>query len=259
MALSLGRLEVETPDHVVLRYDLAGAGNRGFAAILDVLIASLLVAGSFVVWSFLASALPAPLRRPLEGLLLLFTALIGWAYFVVLEWLWNGQTVGKRLAGLRVITADGSPASFTAVLVRNLVRLADFLPAFYGLGVLVIILSPKSQRLGDLAAGTFVVRSPRPRVDWLSLRTLGPAGAGRAVSIRTLPGEVQRLVREFVARESGLAPADRARVAGLIASRLRPLLADQADQADQADPAARADDVELIRSVARALRAEGGD
>ncbi|MGH2946945.1 MAG: RDD family protein [Solirubrobacteraceae bacterium] len=250
MALSLGRLEVETPDHVVLRYDLAGAGNRGFAAILDVLIASLLTVGSFVLWSFLASALPASLRRPLEGLLLLSTALIGWAYFVVLEWLWNGQTVGKRLAGLRVITADGSPASFTAVLVRNLVRLADFLPAFYGLGVLVMILSPKSQRLGDLAAGTFVVRAPRPRVDWLSLRTVGRGEAGDRISIRPLPGEVQRLVREFVAREGSLAPADRARVAGLIASRVRSLVT-------AAD--APADDAELLRSVARALRAEGGD
>lgn len=245
----MGRLEVETPDHVVLRYDLAGAGNRGFAAMLDVLIASLIVAGSIFLWALVIELLPAGARRPLEGVLLLLAALSGWSYFVLLEWLWNGQTVGKRLAGLRVIAPDGSPASFTAVLVRNVVRIADFVPAFYGLGVLVIMLSPRSQRLGDLVAGTFVVRAPRPRVDWLSLRTIGRGESGAELRMRALPGEVQRLVREFVAREPRLADADRRRVAALIASRVRPLVPDAEER----------DDVELLRSVARALRAEGGD
>lgn len=249
MALSLGRLEVETPDHVVLRYDLAGAGNRGFAAMLDVLIASLLAAGSIFLWALVVELLPAAARRPAEGILLLGTAIVAWSYFILLEWLWNGQTVGKRLAGLRVIAPDGSPASFTAVLVRNVVRIADFLPAFYGLGVLVIMLSPRSQRLGDLVAGTFVVRAPRPRVDWLSLRTLSRGEPAPAMAMRPLPGEVQRLVREFVAREARLAADDRSRVAALIASRVRPLVPDAEER----------DDVELLRSVARALRAEGGD
>jgi hypothetical protein len=122
----------------------------------------------------------------------------------------------------------------------------DFLPAFYGLGVLVIVVSPKSQRLGDLAAGTYVVRAPRPSVDWFSLRTVTPLGQGRTAETRRMPGEAQRLVREYVAREAALAPADRARIAAVIAARLRTYILDDLAQLG---------DIELIHAVARSLRA----
>lgn len=244
--IELGRLEVETPDHVVLRYDLAGAGNRGFAALVDVVVATLLVIGMVAVFAVLGAALPARVALAAQGLAVLLTLLVGWSYFVVLEWLWEGRTLGKRMFGLRVITADGSPAPFTAVLIRNLLRIVDFLPAFYGLGLLAVVVSPRSQRLGDLAAGTYVVRAPRPRLDLASLRTVASDG-GAAADVRGLPGELQRLVREFVARERALAAPDRARVAASIAAALRARDGSLAER----------DDVELIRSVARSLRASG--
>jgi uncharacterized RDD family membrane protein YckC len=247
MTVAAGRLEIETSDHVVLRYDLAGAGNRGFAAVLDFVIASLITFTAFVVFGIASEVNYAQINAFL-GATLLITLVLVWAYFILLEWLWNGQTIGKRAFGLRVITEDGSPATFTAVLVRNLIRLVDFLPAFYGLGVFVIVLSAKSQRLGDIAAGTYVVRAPRPRVDWLSLRTVSPLGDGRAAHTRRLPGEAQRLVREFVAREATLAPTDRARVAATIAGRLR---------AYALDDVGGLGDVELIHAVARSLRETG--
>ena len=180
---------------------------------------------------------------------MLLTFAVAWSYFIFLEWLGNGQTIGKRIFGLRVIADDGSPAGFTAVLVRNLLRVVDFLPSFYGLGLLAIVLSSRSQRLGDLAAGTFVVRAPRPQLDYFSLRTVTPLGAGAEVAVRALPGEAQRLVREFVAREAKLAPDHRARVAKQLAERLRPYASD-------VDPGLN--DVELIRAIARSLRASGG-
>lgn len=245
--IQLGRLEVETPDHVVLRYDLAGGGNRGFAALVDVIAAALLVAGSLSVWAFLSSILPRGSLRGLEGVFVMLTVLLGWSYFIVLEWLWNGQTLGKRLFGLRVISADGSPAGFIAVLVRNLARVVDFLPAVYGLGLLAIVLSSRSQRLGDLAAGTFVVRAPRPRLDFLALRTAPRLAPGAVADVRALPGEVQRLVREYVAREGTLSEEHRRRVAAGIAQAIR----------SRSPDASEVDDVELVRSVARALRAGG--
>jgi uncharacterized RDD family membrane protein YckC len=254
MAGSLGRLEVETADHVVLRYDLAGAGTRGSAALLDVLVSMLMVIGLTVLAVFIGGRLPAALAEQLSGVAA-FLILASWvAYFVVFEWLWNGQTLGKRRSGLRVIGADGEPARFTAVLIRNLVRLIDFLPGYYALGVVVIFLTPRSQRLGDLAAGTYVVRAPKPQLDWLSLRTLGPAwptlAAGQQPSGRAsirISGESQRLVREFVARESTLAPKDRAKLAAAIADPLRPAVPD----VDVAD------DVEFLRRIAASLRAAG--
>jgi len=240
----MGRLEVETADHVVLRYDLAGGGNRGFAAVLDFAVATVISIGAVI----LLNAIPTALTRNnvVFGLTILLLPVIIWAYFILLEWLWNGQTLGKRAYGLRVISGDGSPAGFTAVFVRNLLRVVDFLPTFYGLGLLLIVLTPKNQRLGDLAAGTYVVRAPKPRVDWFSLRTVTPLGEGKTAEVRRLPGEAQRLVREFVAREAGLAAADRARVAAAIAARLRAY-------ASEGDAALG--DVDLIHAVARALRA----
>ena len=248
MAVQLGRLEVETPDHVVLRYDLAGGGNRGFAAIVDFVIALLVFFGATWAFSSLYDVVGSALIGT-YGVLVLLTFFVTWSYFVLLEWLWQGQTVGKRLYGLRVIRDDGAPAGFLAVLIRNLLRLVDFLPFFYGLGLLVIIVTPRSQRLGDIAAGTYVVRAPRPQLDYFSLRTVTPLAAGAADEMGALPGEAQRLVREFVAREAKLAPADRARVARQIAERVRPFTRDGADIAD---------DVEFLRSVARSMRASGG-
>jgi hypothetical protein len=179
----------------------------------------------------------------------LVTFLITWSYFILLEWLWQGQTVGKRMYGLRVIGEDGSPASFTAILVRNLARVVDFLPSFYGLGLLTVIISPRSQRLGDLAAGTYVVRAPRPQLDYFSLRTVTPLGSGTAAETRAMPGEMQRLVREFVSREAKLGKKERARIAAQIAQRVRPYALD----------VGASDDVEFLRAVARSLRASGGE
>ena len=249
MAVQLGRLELETPDHVVLRYDLAGGGNRGFAALVDAVIATLVVAGSLFITSYAVRFLGLA-GLQLSGLIALFAVLIAWSYYVLLEWLWQGQTVGKRMYGLRVIRDDGAPAGFVAILLRNLVRLVDFLPGLYGLGLMVIILSPRSQRLGDIAAGTYVVRAPKPQLDYFSLRTVTPVAAGATVETRALPGEVQRLVREFVAREARLPPADRERVARQIAERVRPYARDLVTIND---------DVELLRAVARSLRATGGE
>ncbi len=247
MSVTAGRLEVETADHVVLRYDLAGGGNRGFAAVVDFVVATLIATGIGVAYFSFASEHGTDLLTTITfgGFVLLLALIVVWAYFIALEWLWNGQTIGKRLFGLRVIGDDGAPPGFLAIFVRNLVRAVDFLPSFYGVGLLAIVLSPRSQRLGDIAAGTYVVRAPRPQLDYFSLRTVTPLGAGTEVAARRLSGEAQRLVREFVAREHALRPVDRARVAKELASRLR-------SYAPEADPAM--DDVEFLRALARALR-----
>lgn len=248
MAVQLGRLEVETSDHVVLRYDLAGGGNRGFAAIVDFVIATLVLVGALWGFTSLAAATRGAIG-PFFGVLVLVAFAIAWSYFVLLEWLWQGQTVGKRMYGLRVIRDDGAPAGFIAVLIRNLLRIVDFLPAFYGLGLLMVIVTPRSQRLGDMAAGTYVVRAPRPQLDYFSLRTMTPVAEGASVETRALPGEAQRLIREFVAREARLAPADRTRLARQIAERVRPYAQGAATIED---------DVEFLRAVARSLRASAG-
>jgi len=255
MTIAMGRLEIETPDHVVLRFQLAGAGNRGFAAITDFVI---VFAFTFAMGYGYGQLEPLePSLVGWENWVVLFELFLAWLYFVLLEWLWNGQTIGKRLFGLRVISEDGEPARFVAVIVRNLVRVVDFLPFFYGFGLVTLIISSRSQRLGDYAGGTFVVRAPRPRRNWSALRTLSAlprwnlaeTKAPTEPTLRVLPGEAQRLVREFVLRERKLTPAARMALAKQLAARLRPLLPEFQV----------ADDVELIHTVARSLRARGDE
>ena len=210
MSVAAGRLEVETADHVVLRYDLAGGGNRGFAAVVDFLVATLIATGIGVACLTFASALGEGVLLAYGGFVLLLGLTVVWAYFIALEWLWNGQTIGKRVFGLRVIGDDGAPPGFLPIFVRNLVRVVDFLPSFYGVGLLAIVLSPRSQRLGDIAAGTYVVRAPRPQLDYFSLRTVTPLGAGTEVATRRLSGEAQRSAIATLSRVAAV-EASRAR------------------------------------------------
>jgi hypothetical protein len=81
-----------------------------------------------------------------------------WGYFMLFETLWSGQTPGKRAGRLRVIRRDGQPVGASEVLIRNLVRIVDFLPGFYGIGLVVMFIDKEARRLGDMAAGTIVVR-----------------------------------------------------------------------------------------------------
>ena len=256
MAVSLGRLEVETADHVVLRYDLAGVGTRASAALIDAIVSILMVIALAATAGTVLSKVPQEIAIALAGVTA-FAILVCWvAYFVLLEWLWNGQTVGKRHSGLRVIGPDGEPARFTAVLIRNLLRVVDFLPGLYALGMVSIFISPRSQRLGDLAAGTYVVRAPKPQLDWFSLRTARPSvytsggrAAGAAADLRSvrISGESQRLVREFAARERTLSDVDRKRIAAVLAGPMRAAAPD----------IEAVDDLDFLRRVAASLRAAG--
>jgi hypothetical protein len=83
-------------------------------------------------------------------------------YFVLFEGLWNGQTLGKKAVGIRVRMADGTPLTFRAALARNLLRPADLLPFWYFLGFLAMFTNVKSQRIGDMVAGTVVLRERKP-------------------------------------------------------------------------------------------------
>lgn len=97
------------------------------------------------------------------GLLFFVTALLPFAYYVFFEAFWKGQTPGKKMLGIRVRMADGTPLTFQASLIRNLLRVADFLPVGYFLGIIAMVVNPKFQRIGDLAANTMVSQEVRQR------------------------------------------------------------------------------------------------
>src|SRR2546425_9576780 len=156
-------LVIETPERVPLHFALASIGNRFLACAIDHAIqitTIILMALAFTViakYSDIGDKLTdAP--KWVYALLILIVFLIMFAYFAFFEWLWSGQTPGKRWLKLRVIREDGRPITFFEAMVRNLLRDLDIMPGFfYSVGLVSVFATEKDQRIGDLVVGTGVV------------------------------------------------------------------------------------------------------
>lgn len=210
---------IETPDHFELEFHIAGIGSRFLAYFTDKLVqvgmifTLLLVLGiCMLVSSELGSgwSLPAEVKRHFNQWALAGVA-IGYGivtigYFMLFEYFWSGSTPGKRWQQIRVIRRDGRPLSFLDATVRNVLRFVDILADFYPVGLIVMFLDPMNRRLGDLAAGTLVVRDrdlAAPQI----LRTGARPGQGdmelRAAAAGMTP-ETYQLVTRFLARRGGM-------------------------------------------------------
>src|SRR5436309_9536958 len=160
--LSDTELVVATPERVSFEYQVAGLGTRGIAQILDLLI----LAGVLLGLLFVAIAMGQVGLDTIAYLLaILGSFVIVFGYFWTCEAFWSGQTIGKRVFRLRAVGDRGEPMTFAQAGIRNLVRLVDFLPYGYGIGMVVLFLNGRGKRLGDLAAGTIVGKDS----DWLPL------------------------------------------------------------------------------------------
>jgi uncharacterized RDD family membrane protein YckC len=146
-------LFIATPERVSFSYQLAGLGSRIVAQMLDVLILSVVLFVILLATTALSSAGPS---AGLVFVIASFLLLNG--YFIFFEGLWSGQTPGKKAARLRAVGDAGQPITFEQALMRNLVRNLDFLPALYGVGLVALFANGRGKRLGDMAAGTVVVR-----------------------------------------------------------------------------------------------------
>lgn len=157
-------LIIETPERVPLHFALASIGNRFLACAIDHTIQGLAIGllgvGAMIISSFsTVEALfeSAPKWVYAVMIILLFLTFSG--YFAFFEWLWSGQTPGKRWLKLRVIREDGRPITFWEAAVRNLLRSMDMMPApFYSIGLISVFATTRDQRVGDMVAGTVVVR-----------------------------------------------------------------------------------------------------
>jgi uncharacterized RDD family membrane protein YckC len=190
------RYVVDTPEHISFSYTLAGIGSRGLAAIIDTLLILLLQLILAVVLLLSGAQLDNAGISLAESLVLAIWSLLAfvllWGYYVLFELLWNGQSPGKRLLRLRTVREGGRPIHASAVIIRNLVRAIDLLPLGYGLGVLVMFVDRQDRRLGDLAAGTLVVREPRT----LSLQELVAAQQAPAAPIASTMFQCRRRHRQ---------------------------------------------------------------
>jgi uncharacterized RDD family membrane protein YckC len=205
--------QVVTTEKVVLTYRVAGLGSRFLAWLIDAALIAVLFAMGAGVGSVL------DVLRPGVGSAVIYVWLFAllWGYFLFFEWLWVGQTPGKRLMGLRVVRTEGTAISFLQAGLRNVLRTADSLPFFYALGFAVMACDRLNRRLGDLAAGTLVVhmerraRAVRPLPD-------APPLADRALAVLVrqrlsqLDRAQQQALLDLCLRRDQLPLRDRARL-----------------------------------------------
>jgi uncharacterized membrane protein SpoIIM required for sporulation/uncharacterized RDD family membrane protein YckC len=165
------QVDIETPEQVVVSYTIAGVGARAAAALIDYAIIWALIIAFWVLLIMLANAIAPGPDRTAEttaaqssgawavSLVILISFAIQWGYYVLFEALWDGQTPGKRWLGIRVVQDGGYSVSFAASAVRNIARVVDMQPVFfYSVGIVSAAISKSGKRLGDMMAGTIVVR-----------------------------------------------------------------------------------------------------
>jgi uncharacterized RDD family membrane protein YckC len=218
------RLTIATPEGVSLELVLVGLGSRCVARLLD----SLVQAGLVLGWLLLLAASGGASLVAAAAYVGIFASLF--VYDIVFEVLGSGRTPGKRWAGLRVVQDGGDPVGWGASAVRNVVRLVDLLPGMYLVGSLCVLLSSRSQRVGDLIAGTIVVRERRgsgPSLDQVQagLPVLGPPSDVAGWQVSQVTADDVALVRQFLQRRAGLEAGARRRLGEDLASRLAPRVA----------------------------------
>lgn len=166
-------LIIETPERVPLAFALASIGNRFLAVAIDHAIQYLAIALAALLFLFAAGLFTGDGESIVDSIgidtpnwiiavLIIVVFLLFSGYFAFFEWWWDGQTPGKRLMRLRVIREDGRPITLWEAIARNLLRIFDAIPGFvvpvYSIGLIVVFLNSRDQRVGDMFAGTVVIR-----------------------------------------------------------------------------------------------------
>jgi uncharacterized RDD family membrane protein YckC len=204
-------LKIRTPEGIAFSFALAGPVVRCLAWAVDFFVIAFLT-----ITLARLGGLAGIISEDIAGAIILLGYLvITIGYGIVLEWMWRGQTIGKRLLRLRVMDADGLRLQFHQILLRNLLRAVDMQPGLYLVGGVASVLNRRSQRLGDLAAGTVVVYNPKTTEPDLDQILAGKFNSLRQhphleARLRQLvsPGEARVALRAIIRRDD-LDPADR--------------------------------------------------
>jgi uncharacterized RDD family membrane protein YckC len=213
------RVTLATPEGVALELILAGLGSRFLARLLDTLIQIGLIIALAVGVAVFHS------RGWLQAVTIVLVFLIVFAYDIVFETLNHGRTIGKQAAGIRVVGRFGEPVRFLASAVRNIARVLDFLPVFYLVGAISIIATARDQRVGDLAAGTLVVRDRFPGLARSAAPITVAADAVATWDVSAVSAAELRAVRQFLDRRLDLGWPARNYFAVDLAQRLAPKVA----------------------------------
>lgn len=209
------QLTLATPERVSLSLPLAGVGPRSIAYLIDVALLASVWTVAYFGYSFLGPSLievAQGMSTLMKVLAVLGAFATQWLFWTAAEVAWAGQTPGKRLLRIRVVRDDGSPVGFFESAVRNLCRVIDFLPALYGVGLLAMLFDGKHRRLGDLLAGTLLVREEKIDLSKYAEQVVSALPVSNSVSIQQLSTEEMELLLAFLARANTLEAEARARL-----------------------------------------------
>jgi uncharacterized membrane protein SpoIIM required for sporulation/uncharacterized RDD family membrane protein YckC len=236
-------VDIETPELVVLSYTIAGLGSRVYAAAIDLVICIVLFIGVIFGLAFLGggpaltrSSQATPSTAWVTGILILAQFTILWGYYVLFEGLRDGQTPGKRAVGLRVVRDGGFSVGFAASAVRNLLRIIDAQPFFtYLVGMAGVALSKSGKRLGDVVAGTLVVREALVTQPAVPPRaTVTPEEAATAPLSTTLTDAEFQILDRWAERRLALEHDRRRQLTAQVVARLQRALPESGDDFTEA-------------------------
>lgn len=216
------RVTITTPEGVRLDLTVAGMGSRIAAATIDFILQAIVLIVAIIATSAFASSSDS--AALVIGLFSLLGFLVFFGYPILTEVLWEGKSVGKAIVGLRVVRTDGGGIGFVASLIRNVLRLIDFLPSFYGIGFVVAMISKKGQRLGDLAADTLVVKlaSSARKAERGRLYQVGlPPPATVPWDVSAVTTDELAALRHYAERRQSIELANRARLADTLYDKLK--------------------------------------
>lgn len=233
-------MSVRTPESIAFYYELAGLGSRFLAVAIDLVLQTL----AFIVLALLASwaepgtaslakaiGLSSAVVNAIEtAIVVIFAFLLFFGYFIAFETWWNGQTPGKRAIGIRVVRDGGYPLNFMDAVIRNLIRVIEALLAYVP-SIISAVLSSQNKRLGDLAAGTIVVRDRAFEVPDPAKWVAGDAPdrpRDAIAGIESLSEDEYALAERYVARSHMLEPRAAWEIARRIAGAVRPKLGSEA-------------------------------
>jgi uncharacterized RDD family membrane protein YckC len=181
------QLNIDTPEQVELEFGVAGIGSRFVAALLDMILLVGFALVEILLLALIGSGAAAAgvsaewttAEKWFTAILILINFIVFWGYYGLFEAYWRGQTPGKRVMKIRVIKDSGRQITLFESLARNLLRVVDYVPGFYLVGLITMLSNKRNKRLGDMAAGTIVVHErmdEQPLFYQTSTTLIAPAG-----------------------------------------------------------------------------------
>ena len=202
---------VKTPEQVDISYTVAGLGTRFLALVVDMILQYILLLVLFLSLAMLFGANTSEdFAEWYIAFIIISVALVTGGYFIFFELLLKGRTPGKALLKLRVVRKDGRAADVSGILIRNLIRIIDYLPLFYAVGMITIFINKDCRRLGDIVGGTVVIAEGKKV-------SLGSVLAISSAQTNTLSDKEYAIIRDFIERSKGMAPESKSKLAAGIA------------------------------------------